>query len=333
MADNNQVYAQRHYEASLDFFEQGQYEKALEQIKKAIKRVPNNPDYISTKAVFYHKMNDLSFAIETYLEVLTVDPNHIFTHFNLGLIYMKMGKINDAIREWETVLKINPNDVSALFNIAVAISQSGRCREAIAFFEKVLLIDPNHIQSHQNLGIIYRDERAFGKAKLHLNRLRELDSTYAELVSSEIRKCEELEFLDRLTDSPGKIDENLSGIDEKGPLSQALMAILTDNFTEAMSIAEKILEQNPGDLQARIILGQAMAGTGRTNDAIAQFMGLTSDSPDCAEAYFHLGNIFLGLGELEKSLEYFERVQRLDANYPLISANIESIRNQLDRKA
>ena len=39
MANIKETYAQRHYESALDYFEQGNYDKALQQIDNAIQRI------------------------------------------------------------------------------------------------------------------------------------------------------------------------------------------------------------------------------------------------------------------------------------------------------
>ncbi|RCK81118.1 MAG: TPR repeat protein [Candidatus Ozemobacter sibiricus] len=339
MAPRN-TYAQRFYEAALEFFESGQYAKALDHIQKAIAKAPSNADYVSTKGVFLHKMNDLAGAIEAYREAIQINPQHTFAHFNLGLILMKLGKITEAINEWEAVIRINPRDVDAIFNIAVALAQTGRRREAIPFFEKVLQLKPEHVQAHQNLGIIYRDEHQFDKARHHLRRLRELDSTYSEVVSTEIARCDEQEFLARLSqDNLGRIAREVAGgaagkagagaPDSGGPVAAALVALINEDFGEALRLAEQALAAAPDDSQALLLRGQARFRLGQHQDAIADFQAVAQAHPDSAEAFFHLGTVYLALGELEAALENFQRVARLEPTYPLIEDNIASIEEKL----
>lgn len=330
MANLNNTYAQRHYESALDYFEQGQYDKALQQIDKAISNSPKNPDFYSTKGVFLHRMNNVVSAIEAYQQAIEVAPDHTFSHYNLGLIYMKMNKVVQAIQEWEAVIHVKPRDTDAIFNIAVALSHLGKSKQAIPFYKKVIEIDQGHVQAHQNLGVIYRDEGDFVKAKYHLKKLGELDSTYMEVVANEVMKCEEQEFLKRLEADNENISDMLSKSDEN-ILGEALISVIEGHFDKALSLVEGFLANTPGDLQARLIQGQALYRLSRNADAIATFMQILVDSPDCADALFQLGNIFLGMGDLHKSLEYFEKLKAIDADYPLIEENIESIRGKLPK--
>ncbi len=329
MANLNSTYAQRHYESALDYFEQGQYDKALQQIDKAIKNSPNNPDFYSTKGVFLHRMNNIPQAIDAYQSAIKVAPDHTFSHYNLGLIYMKLNKVIQAIQEWEAVIHIKPRDTDAIFNIAVALSHLGKSKQAIPFYRKVIEIEPAHVQAHQNLGVIYRDEGDFIKAKYHLQRLRELDSTYMEVVAAEIIKCEEQEFLKKLEAD----NQRISGVlpdDSDSLLSNALVAVIEGHFDKALEFAEKCLAASPEDIQARLIQGQALYGLSRNADAIAIFMRILVDSPDCLDAMFHLGNVFLGMGDMHKALEYYEKLKAVDSDYPLVDENVRSIKAKLN---
>ncbi len=328
MSNLKNTYAQRHYESALDFFEQGQYDKALQQIEKAIQQSPNNPDMYSTKGVFFHRMNNLVKAIEAYRSALKVAPDHTFSHYNLGLIYMKQNKVLQAIQEWESVIRIKPDDADAIFNIAVALSHLGKSQQAIPFYEKVVDICPEHVQTHQNLGVIFRDAGDFARAKYHLKRLKELDSTYIEVVESEIMKCEEQEFIIKLKSDNLRLSNSLES-NSTDVLTDSLSALIEEKFEQALHLSEIFLEKSPDDLQAKLIKGQALNALSRSADAIALFMQILVDNPDSLDAMFHLGNIFLGIGEMEKALGYFERILKFDPEHPLVQENIDSIRKRL----
>lgn len=317
----------------MDLFERGRYEKALEHIEKAIATQPRNADFHSSKGVFLHKMNNLTGAIEAYRKAIDLQPKHTFSRFNLGLIFMKIGRVQEAIHEWDTVVRANPNDVDAIFNIAVALAQIGRRRESIPFYEKVLQLNPSHVQAHQNLGIIYRDERQFVKAKHHLSALRELDSTYSEVVDSEIRRCEEQEFLTRISsnDQPQIAREVAKRVTDfpADLLAAALTAMIDGDFSQALSLSDQVLAATPGETQARIVKGQALGFLGQTSEAIELFKSVIDEHPDSAEALFHLGNLYLMLDQLIDTLDAFERVKKIEPSFPSIDENIQSLKERL----
>ena len=328
MANIKETYAQRHYESALDYFEQGNYEKALQQIDNAIQKSPNNPDYYSTKGVFLHRMNDIPRAVDAYKKAIEVFPGHTFSHYNLGIIFMKEGKILQAIQQWEEVIKNKPDDVDSIFNIAVGLSRLGKTKQAIPFYKKVLEYDPGHVMAHQNLGVIYRDEQDYVQAKMHFNILKDLDSTYSEVVEKEVFRCEEQEFLAKIEEDKQQNVKSLS-VEDDSDIEKALSALIEDKYDIALGLAENILRETPDDKNALLVKAQALAGTWKNDEAIRVFEKVIELYPKEKEAYFQMGVLASNIGRYSQALELFEMVKKLDAFYPLVEENIESIKRNL----
>lgn len=328
MANIKETYAQRHYESALDYFEQGNYEKALQQIDNAIQKSPKNPDYYSTKGVFLHRMNDIPRAVDAYKKAIEVFPGHTFSHYNLGIIFMKEGKILQAIQQWEEVIKNKPDDVDSIFNIAVGLSRLGKTKQAIPFYKKVLEYDPGHVMAHQNLGVIFRDEQDYVQAKMHFNILKDLDSTYSEVVEKEVFRCEEQEFLAKIEEEKQQNVKGLS-LEDDSDIEKALSALIEEKYNVALELADNILRTTPDDKNALLVKAQALAGTWKNDEAIRVFEKVIELYPKEKEAYFQMGVLASNIGRYSQALELFEAVKKLDASYPLVEENIESIKRNL----
>ncbi|MBF0545975.1 MAG: tetratricopeptide repeat protein [Candidatus Riflebacteria bacterium] len=331
--DRNQTYAQRFFDAAIEMFEKGQFNKAIENIKKAIEKAPGDADFVAAKGILFHKMKELNFAMNSYQEAIRISPNHSQSHFNLGLIMMKIGNIGEAIAEWETVLKNNPKDFEALFNIAIAKTQQQNYGEAVSLLEKVLTINPDHIPTHHNLGVIYRDHKKFDKAKYHLEKLKFYDSTFLEIVNNEITKIQREEFLDKLI-KQSNIEEILNSLPRSkkqslnDKIADALIALLRGDFSKSLKLSDEILEAIPKDFQTRLIRAQSLQGGARIDDAIMEFQSLIEEKPNSTDAHFQIANAYLEKGDLDKALEHFEIVRSFDRHFPLINENIEAINGQ-----
>jgi tetratricopeptide (TPR) repeat protein len=328
MANIKETYAQRHYESALDYFEQGNYDKALQQIDNAIQKSPNNPDYYSTKGVFLHRMNDIPKAISAYQKAIEVFPGHTFSHYNLGIIFMKDGKILQAIQQWEEVIKNKPDDVDSIFNIAVALSKLGKAKQAIPFYKKVLEYDPCHVMTHQNLAVIYRDECDYAQAKYHFNILKDLDTTYSEVVDKEIFRCEEQEFLAKIEEEK-KQTANFIGTGDNSDMGKALSALIKEDFDNALDFANIILSDSPDDKNALLVKAQALAGKYKDDEALKVLNKVVELYPEEIEAYFQMGTISMNLGKYSQAMDYFQKIKKIDANYPLIDENIDIARKYI----
>ncbi len=51
---------------------------------------------------------NLNAAAGAYVEVLGIDPNHAFAHYNLGAVLDEMGEYDDSIEEYKLALQIDP---------------------------------------------------------------------------------------------------------------------------------------------------------------------------------------------------------------------------------
>ena len=63
---------------------------------------------------------------------------------------------------------------------------------------------------------------------------------------------------------------------------------------DAVAPMARLLARNPGNVPARLLLGQAQLAAGRTDDAIATYRAVAQLAPNDALAWFDLGNAYAG---------------------------------------
>jgi len=63
---------------------------------------------------------------------------------------------------------------------------------------------------------------------------------------------------------------------------------------DAVPLLTKLLAANPGNVPARLVLGQAQLATGRPDDAVATYRAVTTLAPNNNLAWFDLGNAYAG---------------------------------------
>ena len=67
----------------------------------------------------------------------------------------KKGMIDKAIAEYKKVISISPNFIFAHYNLGVAYHKKGMTDEAIGAYKKAIGIGPNYASAHLNLGMEY----------------------------------------------------------------------------------------------------------------------------------------------------------------------------------
>lgn len=87
-------------------------ETAMSLVDEALKKEPENPSYLDTKAWIYFKQSRFKDALKWIKRALKHDPRSapIFEH--LGDIYEAMGKPSLASENWKTALELDPKNAS-----------------------------------------------------------------------------------------------------------------------------------------------------------------------------------------------------------------------------
>lgn len=103
-----------------------------------------------------HAENVLAASNLTYQRVLTIDPEQVFAHFNLGLSALKMGNYEQAIDELNAALISDPTRYDIYKQLAhcyIQIKNYSRAyRAAVKYLEKSILVQAKKsLEGNQNL--------------------------------------------------------------------------------------------------------------------------------------------------------------------------------------
>ena len=77
-------------------------------------------------------------------------------------------------------------------------------------------------------------------------------------------------------------------------LDAARHAVQLGDPRDAVAPMRRLLARNPGNIPARLLLGEAQLASGRTDDAIATYRAVADLAPNNSLAWFDLGNAYAG---------------------------------------
>jgi len=132
----------------------GEYEKAVEEFKKAIELKSNYGDAYHNLANVYHQMGQDDLAEENYKKALEFNPNLWQSYQNLAAIYFTQKNFDLAKEFMEKAIKINPENIDLHINMGILYSNLGDKQKAKEEFEKALQIDPQNQKAQQQLELI-----------------------------------------------------------------------------------------------------------------------------------------------------------------------------------
>jgi tetratricopeptide (TPR) repeat protein len=100
-----------------------------------------------------HADGRIDEAAEAYQEVLSIDPNNKYAHYNLGLMDHQAGRSDAAEAKYRLALSYDPDFVPAMFNLAILRTAESPA-EAEDLYRHVIEVQPDHAPAHLNLGFL-----------------------------------------------------------------------------------------------------------------------------------------------------------------------------------
>jgi tetratricopeptide (TPR) repeat protein len=165
-------------------------EKAMERIRKEIKKQPEQPELMAEMSRIYKIMGKKKDAIENANQIILKKPESPIGYITLAMIYngdqeldksvetlRKASRLNDisipmmlgntyflkkdykvALEQYRKANTIKPGYIPALFQQGSVLYVMGRKKEAIAEYQKVLRLSQNHVPALNNLAYLYTDD-------------------------------------------------------------------------------------------------------------------------------------------------------------------------------
>lgn len=85
-------------------------EKAIDAYLKALALSPDNPGVLTDLGIMYRRIKQPQKAIEAFDKAAQVDPIHVQSRFNKGVVlYHDLNDKDGAIKAWQEVAKLQPN--------------------------------------------------------------------------------------------------------------------------------------------------------------------------------------------------------------------------------
>ena len=140
------------------YLQDGRYDEAIKEFKKALAFDPQNTDIYTTVGKIYLSQNKTYDAIKTFKEVVRLQPNSSTAHVNLGNAYLSDKQYNASETEFKAAARLDPLDPLANYTLGHQYITTDRLKEAEAQFKKVAAIAPRDGNVYYSLGVVYNKQ-------------------------------------------------------------------------------------------------------------------------------------------------------------------------------
>ncbi len=176
------------YEAAVDAYNKGQYDKAIGIYQGIIKESPQfAPAYIGLGLALKDKGGDLEEVVYYYKTAVEKDPTNSQALEQLGRLYYSIGQLNKAQAIFEKVLRINPTITDVKLSLAWInlIGKRINPERAIFYFKEALKSSPTP-NAYFGLGMAYFADNQRVKA---LDIITQLKSMGQEDLAGKLEKA------------------------------------------------------------------------------------------------------------------------------------------------
>ncbi len=116
-------------------------------------------------------------AIQTYLKVIELAPDHAAAHINVGTLFYNRQEYGLAEKHYRRAIAADPRYALAHFDLGNVLDETGRVQEAIQTYKTALQLAPTYADAHYNLALAFEKIKQPRKALQHWRAYIRLDTT------------------------------------------------------------------------------------------------------------------------------------------------------------
>ena len=240
----------------VDLFSKNRIKEALIKVKPLINSFPNSPLLFNIRAVCYKANGQLDYAVNDLQKALTLKPNYVEAHYNLGVVLEEHGQVESAIKSYKNAITIKNAYPGAHNNLGNIFLNLGQLGNAIDHFEWAIAFKPNFSEAYNNLGVAFQAQNRNDEAIISFEKALVINPNYVEAHSNLGTICQYFRQTDR-----------------------------------AIKCFEKALLVNPNHAKSLFLLGVVFRGLGEISTSVEKFEKALSVNPDYSEVLAHLSEI------------------------------------------
>jgi protein O-GlcNAc transferase len=289
-----------------------------------------------------HQAGQIQEAYRLYASVLKAQPNHAEANHNVAVLAVSLDKIQEALPFFKTALEANPSIDQFWQSYIDALMKLGRLAEAKTVLNQAKNQGVNSETLDQleqqctekefkvseittmegkkassfapNILDTIKVDKALklAKRKRIEGLLDEAKSIYQDIVQKFPKNKQALIALKSLTD-----DALLVILDPPSEQLQSVINLYTQGqLQQALSDANQMLKSFSTSVVLNNIAGASNAGLLQFDAAINNYKQILRINPYHADAYYNLGIVQKGRGDLEAAIDSYKQAIKIKPEYP-----------------
>jgi serine/threonine-protein kinase len=301
-------------------------EKAIASARRAVDLDPADTRGLEALALAYQAAGRVNEAEQALRSALAREPRSDDLNRTLGDVLVRSERVDEGLKYLQEAVRLRPDYVENQTALGLAFYSRGRYDEAVPSLKRSTELLPDDPLAQQRLAVAYHQLGRLDEALTHYResaRLGGSASTYSNMATLLYRQ--------------GKFDEALAGYEQSltlRPDSHTTWRSKGDTLNrlgradeaaaawrQAASLAEKLLQANPSNVQARGFLAVCRAKLGEIDLARSLAAQALREAPQNPDVIYRNAVVSTLTGRLDEGRTFLDRA--LKAGYSASEAAID----------
>jgi len=169
-------------ELATGYYQEGQAEVALDELKQVIAADPTLGDAYNLRGLVYLRLGDNRQAEDSFRRALVINPRDANAHHNMGWLQCQLGRHPDAMRSFEQALAhpMYPDKPKTLMAQGLCQARAGEREAAERTLARSYELDAGNPITGYNLARLLYMRGDFSRAQFYIRRLNNSELANAE---------------------------------------------------------------------------------------------------------------------------------------------------------
>jgi transitional endoplasmic reticulum ATPase len=149
----NPTDAKTYHQMGNDYYERGDYDRAIENYNMAILLNPVFSEAYFNRALSYYQLKNFDKSVADYTKAIELDPHNPIIYNNRGDAYYRKQDFQSAVKDYDKAISLNPNYLKAFYNRGLSYASIEEYEKAIDDFSKVVELKPDFAEAHHLRGL------------------------------------------------------------------------------------------------------------------------------------------------------------------------------------
>jgi type IV pilus assembly protein PilF len=169
-------------ELAVGYFEQGQTNVALDEIKQVIAIDPNFPDVYNLRGLVFMRLGDMKQAEDSFRRAISISPRDASVQHNYGWLLCQQARYDESRKAFEVALAspLYAGRAKTLMAQGVCEARAGRNAEAERSLARSYELDAGNPVTGFNLANLLYKRGDFTRAQFYIRQLNNSELANAE---------------------------------------------------------------------------------------------------------------------------------------------------------